>query len=392
MGRTSFPDSNQAAAFLQRVETPDFPISGPSGGSGSGSGSGSSSKSGFSHATAFRNRTPIYAIPVLPPVRPLQLAKSSDPTGTTLPSYSIATIDRSANAHLVDVKDKIEDLLIDRCKIKLRGMALEGTFGRLLYAVHIDDQGIEHDVYVKTVTDQASGQQLSMMLQESLNFHGLSHRNISCITALCQSESTPPLLVYANDGYTNLKRFLTKYKTSSMSSPMTLTTQAIVDMALQTILAMQFLHRKKLLHKDIATRNCLVNDQLKVKLCDTALSRDLFPADYHCLGDNENRPIKWMALETIARKEHSWASDVWMFGVLLWELTTLAQQPYLEVDPFEMCSYLQDGYRLAQPLNCPDELFAVMAYCWAMSVDDRPSLTQLHAYLHDFYAHLNRYV
>ena len=136
-------------------------------------------------------------------------------------------------------------------------MALEGTFGRLLYAVHIDDQGIEHDVYVKTVTDQASGQQLSMMLQESLNFHGLSHRNISCITALCQSESTPPLLVYANDGYTNLKRFLTKYKTSSMSSPMTLTTQAIVDMALQTILAMQFLHRKKLLHKDIATRNCL---------------------------------------------------------------------------------------------------------------------------------------
>ena len=112
MGRTSFPDSNQAAAFLQRVETPDFPISGPSGGSGSGS--GSSSKSGFSHATAFRNRTPIYAIPVLPPVRPLQLAKSSDPTGTTLPSYSIATIDRSANAHLVDVKDKIEDLLIDR--------------------------------------------------------------------------------------------------------------------------------------------------------------------------------------------------------------------------------------------------------------------------------------
>ena len=56
--------------------------------------------------------------------------------------------------------------------------------------------------------------------------------------------------------------------------------------------------------------DCRVNDQLKVKLCDTALSRDLFPSDYHCLGDNENRPIKWMALETIACKEYSWASDV----------------------------------------------------------------------------------
>lgn len=53
-----------------------------------------------------------------------------------------------------------------------------------------------------------------------------------------------------------------------------------------------------------------VNDQLKIKLCDTALSRDLFPMDYHCLGDNENRPIKWMALESISHKEHSWASDV----------------------------------------------------------------------------------
>lgn len=110
MGRTSFPDGGQAAAFLQRVETPDFPISGPSGGSGSGS----SSKSTFSHATAFRNRTPIYAIPVLPPVRPLQLSnpKTSDPTGS-LPSYSISTIDRCANTHM-DVKEKVQDLLIDR--------------------------------------------------------------------------------------------------------------------------------------------------------------------------------------------------------------------------------------------------------------------------------------
>jgi RYK receptor-like tyrosine kinase len=67
----------------------------------------------------------------------------------------------------------------------------------------------------------------------------------------------------------------------------------------------------------------------------------------------------------------------WAFGVLLWELTTLAQQPYVEVDPFEMASYLRDGYRLAQPVNCPDELFAVMAYCWAMSPDERPTFSQL---------------
>jgi RYK receptor-like tyrosine kinase len=97
------------------------------------------------------------------------------------------------------------------------------------------------------------------------------------------------------------------------------------------------------------------------------------------LGDNENRPIKWMAIETLEKKFHTTASDVWSLGVLLWELATLAAMPFevipltthifhvstacatfcvclQEVDSFELGAYLRDGYRLAQPINCPDEL------------------------------------
>ena len=125
-----------------------------------------------------------------------------------------------------------------------------------------------------------------------------------------------------------------------------------------------------------------IGDHLHVKLTDMALSRDFFPNDYHCLGDNENRPIKWMAIESIDHREFSTASDVvntcqlfcsldvdlisneiilagvlqWSFGVVLWEITTLAQQPYAEIDPFEISHVLKDGYRLTQPVNCPDEL------------------------------------
>jgi RYK receptor-like tyrosine kinase len=68
-----------------------------------------------------------------------------------------------------------------------------------------------------------------------------------------------------------------------------------------------------------------------VKLADNSLSRDLFPGDYYCLGDSENRPIKWLALEALQRKHFSEASDTWAFGVLMWELCTLARQPYAEV-------------------------------------------------------------
>lgn len=96
---------------------------------------------------------------------------------------------------------------------------------------------------------------------------------------------------------------------------------------------------------------------LHVRICDSGLSRDLFPDDYYCLGDNENRPIKWMALESLQKNLYTTASDVWSLGVLLWELATLAMMPFEEVDPFELAAYLSDGYRLGQPVNCPDELW-----------------------------------
>ena len=67
---------------------------------------------------------------------------------------------------------------------------------------------------------------------------------------------------------------------------------------------------------------------MNVKVTDSALSRDIFPNDYHCLGDNENRPVKWMALETIEKKFFTASSDIWSLGVLLWELTTLATMPF----------------------------------------------------------------
>lgn len=99
-----------------------------------------------------------------------------------------------------------------------------------------------------------------------------------------------------------------------------------------------------------------IDDQLRIKLADCSLSRDLFPADYNCLGDRENRPIKWLSLEALTSKQFSEASDTWSFGVLMWELCTLARQPYQEIVDDEMEKYLREGYRLAQPINCPDEL------------------------------------
>ncbi|XP_067011105.2 tyrosine-protein kinase Dnt [Anabrus simplex] len=299
-----------------------------------------------------------------------------------LPSYSL--LDERVNK---DIHERIAELTIQRCRVRLRSVVLEGTFGRVYRGSYN-----EEEVLVKTVTDHASQVQVSLLLQEGMAMYGVTHKNVLSVLGVSIEDHTAPFLIYPYQGYTNLKRFLQKCKLCPEGVAHTLTTQEVVDMAIQIAQGIQFLHKRRLVHRDIAARNCVVDDKLRVKVTDNALSRDLFPADYHCLGDNENRPIKWLAIESLLHGTFSAASDVWAFGVLLWELTTLAQQPYAEVDPFEMAAYLRDGYRLVQPVNCPDELFAVMAYCWAMSGDDRPTFTQLLVCLQEFYTQLTRYV
>ncbi|EFA11279.1 tyrosine-protein kinase Drl [Tribolium castaneum] len=303
-----------------------------------------------------------------------------------MPSYSL--IDERSK----DLQERITELTVQRCRVRLSNVIMEGTFARVYQGSYTNEEGVDEPVIVKTVTDHASQIQISLLLQEGMSMYSLNHKNILSILRVSIEDHTAPFLLYAYNNYSNLKIFLQKCKLSPEGVSHTLTTQEVVDMALQIIQAMQYLHKKNLLHKDLATRNCIVDDKLNVQVADNALSRDLFPSDYHCLGDNENRPIKWMAIESLVHKTFSFSSDVWSFGVLLWELTTLAQQPYVEIDPFEIVAYLKDGYRLAQPINCPDELFAVMAYCWAMSAEERPTFTQLHICLQDFYTQLTRYV
>ncbi|CAF0773323.1 unnamed protein product [Rotaria sordida] len=136
-------------------------------------------------------------------------------------------------------------------------------------------------------------------------------------------------------------------------------------------------------------------DDLTVKLTDYALSRDLFPQDYDCLPmdvPNESRPLKFMAIESINDRRFSTASDVWSYGVLLWELMSRGLQPYADIESCSLVTHLQDNYRLVQPINCPDSLFKLMSACWIISIDQRPSMTSLLQLLMEFYGQLARFI
>ncbi|XP_030583218.1 tyrosine-protein kinase RYK isoform X3 [Archocentrus centrarchus] len=275
---------------------------------------------------------------------------------TSYPSLRIEKNDlRSVT--LMEAKAKVKDIAISRERVTLRDVLHEGTFGRIFHGVLLDekDPSKEKQVFVKTVKDHASEVQVTMMLTESCKLRGLHHRNLLPISHVCTEDGEKPMVLLPFMAWGNLKQFLRQCKLAEANNPQAVSQQDLVYMAIQIACGMSYLARREVIHKDLAARNCVIDDNMQVKITDNALARDLFPMDYHCLGDNENRPVRWMALESLLNNDFSSASDVWAFGVTLWELMTLGQTPYVDIDPFEMSAYLKDGYRIAQPINCPDD-------------------------------------
>uniref|UniRef100_A0A8C2CSP2 Tyrosine-protein kinase RYK n=1 Tax=Cyprinus carpio TaxID=7962 RepID=A0A8C2CSP2_CYPCA len=306
-----------------------------------------------------------------PSTQTTQYLRADTPNNATpVTSYPSLRIEKNdlRSVTLLEAKAKVKDIAISRERVTLRDVLHEGTFGRIFHGVLLDekDPSKEKQVFVKAVKDHASEVQVTMMLTESCKLRGLHHRNLLPISHVCIEDGEKPMVLLPYMNWGNLKLFLRQCKLAEANNPQ-----------ICIYLFISF---------------CRIDNSMQVKITDNALARDLFPMDYHCLGDNENRPVRWMALESLLNNDFSSASDVWAFGVTLWELMTLGQTPYVDIDPFEMAAYLKDGYRIAQPINCPDELFAVMACCWALDPEERPKFQQLVQCLTEFHAALGAYV
>ena len=335
-------------------------------------------------------------------VRGLLNAHTIAPPVSLYRTLSVPVGIQSEHKRTHKLNQQMSDLSIERRKILLQQKLCEGTFGRIytgIYVSNYSDMTAETKVIIKTVSDQASKLQISLVMTEGMRFYGLTHRNLMTISGTSTDDPHRPLLIYPFMTNGVLKQFLLNSSANKLSCDgqyHKFTTQDLVQMALQIASAIIYLHKKRIIHRDLSTRNCFVttddDNSLLVRVADNALSRDLFPNDYHCLGDNENRPIKWLALESLSKREFTQFSDVWSFGVTLWELMTLGQQPYAEVDPYEMAAYLRDGYRLYQPINCPDKLYDIMICCWSAEPNARPKFPELLSCLEDFHQTLGKYI
>ncbi|XP_068082704.1 vascular endothelial growth factor receptor 2 [Anabrus simplex] len=162
-------------------------------------------------------------------------------------------------------------------------------------------------------------------------------------------------------------------------------TQDLVCWAFQVARGMEYLAGRKVLHGDLAARNVLLADHDIVKICDFGLAKSMYKSDNYKKKGDGPLPIKWMAVESIRDRVFSTQSDVWSFGIVLWELFSLARTPYpgMEADE-KLYNKLLAGYRMEKPPFATDDIYNTMKECWEARPDSRPTFSTLSVKLGGF--------
>ncbi|XP_078397121.1 focal adhesion kinase 1 isoform X1 [Cetorhinus maximus] len=293
-------------------------------------------------------------------------------TRTVSVSDEISGDETDDYAEIIDEEDtytmpSTRDYEIQRERIELGRCIGEGQFGDVHQGIYTSPENPAMAVAIKTCKNSTSDSVREKFLQEALTMRQFDHPHIVKLIGVITEN--PVWIIMELCTFGELRSFLQVRKYN-------LDLASLILYAYQLSTALSYLESKRFVHRDIAARNVLVSSLDCVKLGDFGLSRYMEDSTYYKASKGK-LPIKWMAPESINFRRFTSASDVWMFGVCMWEILMYGVKPFQGVKNNDVIGRIENGERLPMPPNCPPTLYSLMTKCWAYDPSRRPRFNEL---------------
>ncbi|KAF2354385.1 Serine-threonine/tyrosine-protein kinase catalytic domain, partial [Trinorchestia longiramus] len=276
-----------------------------------------------------------------------------------------------------------------RSQLTLEETLGEGEFGKVMKGKALDIAGRpgHTTVAVKMLKHNSTPAELGDLLSEYSLLKDVNHPNVVKLLGACTCKGGPIYLIIEYCKYGALRNFLRRSRHYEFEEGVgaaledgqdySVTPRDLLSFAWQICKGMSYLASLKLVHRDLAARNVLLATDRVCKISDFGLTRDIYEDELYFKKSKSRVPVKWMAPESLIDHVYTTKSDVWGFGVLLWELVNLGSTPYPGVSLESLYDLLKSGYRMERPENCSQELYEVMLYCWDADPHRRPDFRQL---------------
>ncbi|XP_074000153.1 insulin-like receptor isoform X2 [Rhodnius prolixus] len=289
----------------------------------------------------------------------------------------------SVNPEYVPTVYEPDDWEVARTRVELIREIGQGSFGMVYEGLlKSTESGSDRPCAVKTVNVQAADRDRIEFLNEASVMKAFNTHHVVKLLGVV-SQGQPTLVIMELMGRGDLKSYLRSHRPdsgeNSLVSPPS--QKRILRMAVEIADGMAYLAAKKFVHRDLAARNCMVAEDLTVKIGDFGMTRDIYETEYYRKGSKGLLPVRWMAPESLKDGVFTSFSDAWSYGVVLYEMVTLASQPYQGLTNDQVLRYVIDGGIMSRPERCPDKLYTVMRLCWDCKPTSRPTFLELIEFL-----------
>uniref|UniRef100_A0A671WTV2 Receptor protein-tyrosine kinase n=1 Tax=Sparus aurata TaxID=8175 RepID=A0A671WTV2_SPAAU len=251
-------------------------------------------------------------------------------------------------------------------KIKALGSGVFGTVNKGFWTP--EGETVKIPVAIKTIQDSSGRQTFTEITDHMRSMGSLDHPYIVRLLGICPGPSLQLVTQLSSQG--SLLEHIRHHKNS-------LDPQRLLNWCVQIAKGMYYLEEHCMVHRNLAARNILLKNDYQVQISDYGVADLLYPDDKKYIYTDTKTPIKWMALESILFRRYTHQSDVWSYGVTVWEMMSFGAEPYVSVQPQEVPSLLEKGERLSQPHICTIDVYMVMVKCWMIDENIRPTFKEL---------------